>query len=155
MAFIASVGLKMSAASLTSEPYIIPIVCLDKVPIIEVQLNGLPAYFILDSGSDISVLNLADADRYLFTTKQIATRDLKGFSGGRQGIFSVKSAELVLSSYQINSSFYTTDLDHLVQTLEKSTSITVNGIIGLDIMKEYGFEIDYANKIVRFSTTNL
>ena len=128
----------------------IEIVCLEKVPIIKVHLNGKTSYFVLDSGSDISIFNSKDAKRYSFIVKNTASRDVKGFSGDRQGIYGVSEVKLTLGDQVLKTSFFASNLDHLVQHLEKSTSIKVSGIIGLDLMKKYNFEIDYQNKSLRF-----
>ncbi|GJM29535.1 MAG: hypothetical protein DHS20C17_21700 [Cyclobacteriaceae bacterium] len=137
--------IKDSPLSFAAEPLFIEIACLEKVPIVKVQLNDKEAFFVLDSGSDISIINRLDLDKFQFTVKKTASRDVKGFAGEQRGIYRVNQVKLALGDHEINSSFFATDLKHLVRTIENHTSITVNGILGLDIMKEYGFTIDYLN----------
>ena len=142
---------KMLAKTPPSDQFSIKIVCLEKVPIVEVQLNGVPAYFILDSGSDISLLNQTDADKYQFTLAKSSSKDLRGFSGGVQVLHHAAGISLKLNDHEIKVSFYTAHLDQLVQVLKQYSSIKITGIIGLDVMKEYGFEIDYSDQLLHFN----
>jgi len=130
----------------TTDRYSIDIICLKKVPIIEVQLNGKTAYFILDSGSDISLVNNKELTKYAFSLKKRATKDLKGISGERKAIYEILDLHFQAAGQLLETTFYAADLSPLVGSLLKSTQIRVSGIIGMDLMKAYGFEIDYRNK---------
>jgi hypothetical protein len=44
------------------------------------------------------------------------------------------------------------DLSRVVRTTEQKINIKISGIIGSDLMKRYGFIIDYANKQVGILT---
>jgi len=128
--------------------YSVDIICLKKVPIIKVQLNGETAYFILDSGSDVSLLNTEEASHFDFSLSNRAPKGIKGFSGERQAVHKVSEANVQLNDYKLQVEFYATDLTHLVKSLLARTEIKVTGIIGMDLMRAYGFEIDYGNKIL-------
>ncbi len=129
-----------------TDRYSIDIVCLKKVPIIEVKLNGKTAYFILDSGSDISLLNNKELTKYAFSLKNRATKDIKGISGERKAVYEVLGLHLQAADQLLETTFYATDLSPLVGALLNSTQILISGIIGMDLMRAYGFEIDYRNK---------
>lgn len=124
----------------------IEIVSLEKVPIIEVNLNGKTAYFVLDSGSDLSLLHLEEAENFQFTRQRRASKSIVGASGGKQSLFETSKVELQIGQQPLQTLFYATDLSTVVESLSISTGFTISGIIGMDLMRRYGFEIDYGNQ---------
>jgi hypothetical protein len=124
----------------------IEIVSLEKVPIIEVHLNGKTAYFVLDSGSDVSLLHLGEVENYQFYRQKRASKSIVGASGGKQPLFEASQIELQIGHQPLKTMYYTTDLSSIVESLSNSTGFTISGIIGMDLMRKYGFEIDYGNQ---------
>jgi len=122
------------------------IVSLEKVPIIEVSLNGKSAYFVLDSGSDVSLLHLPDALNFEFSHQKRASKSIVGASGGNQPLYQASDFELLLGQRPLQTMFFATDLATIIESLAASTGITITGIIGMDLMRKYGFEIDYLNQ---------
>ena len=130
----------------SADRYFIDIVCLKKVPIIKATLNGKTAYFVLDSGSDVSIIHKLDASDFAFTPKKRAIKSIIGVSGGNQSLHEVPDAVLQMAGHRLQTQFYATDLSTVVKALSISTGITVSGIIGVDLMRKYGFEIDYVGE---------
>ena len=128
------------------------IVSLEKVPIISVDLNGKTAYFVLDSGSDVSLLHLAETESFEFTHQKRAVKSIIGASGGSQPLFEASAVALRIGHQLLQTSFYATDLTTVVESLAASTGIRITGIIGMDLMHRYGFEIDYGNKQLTISS---
>lgn len=129
-----------------TDRYSIDIECLKKVPIVKATLNGKTAYFIVDSGSDVSLLHKSDASDYAFTPKKRATKSIIGVSGGNQSLYEAPDIDLKMAGHRLQTQFYATDLSTVVKALFISTGIAVSGIIGIDLMRKYGFEIDYVNE---------
>lgn len=121
----------------------IEIKSLEKVPIVEVTLNGKTAYFVLDSGSDVSLLDSAEANDYGFFFQKRATRSIVGASGGNQSLYQATGVNLQIDRQPLQTAFYATDLSPVIESLSNSTGIAISGIIGMDLMRKYGFEIDY------------
>ena len=121
-----------------------------KVPVVRVDLNGRAAYFVIDSGSDISLINMSDAGYFNFNTRNTASMDLKGFSGMRSAIYRTSEIEILVKGHSLDSYFYAADLSPLIDTLQKYTTLRISGIIGLDLMREHQFEIDYSNDTLKF-----
>ncbi len=124
----------------------IQIVSLEKVPIIEISLNGKTAYFVLDSGSDVSLLHVLEAENFQFTRNKKASKSIIGASGGKQPLFEASQIKLKIGQHSMQTVFYATDLSTIVESLSISTGFTISGIIGMDLMRKYGFEIDYGNQ---------
>lgn len=135
-----------------TDRYSIDIVCLKKVPIVKVTLNGKTAYFVLDSGSDVSLLHKSDAFDYAFSPKKRATKSIIGVSGGNQPLYEAPDIVLKMAGHNLQTQFYATDLSTVVEALTISTGIAVSGIIGIDLMRKYGFEIDYMGEKLFFDT---
>ncbi len=130
----------------TADRYSIDIVCLKKVPIVKATLNGKTAYFVLDSGSDVSLLHKLAASDYKFSVKKRIEKSIIGVTGGNQSLHEVPDAVLQMIGHNLQTQFYATDLSTVVEVLFISTGIDISGIIGIDLMRKYGFEIDYASE---------
>ena len=122
------------------------IISLEKVPIIVANLNGKSAYFVLDSGSDVSLLHLEDAEKFQYTHQKRAAKSIVGASGGKQALFEASQVALQIGQQSLQTVYYATDLSSVIESLSNSTGVTISGIIGMDLMRKYGFEIDYINR---------
>ncbi len=132
-----------------SEYDYLPIVHFDKQPIIEGTLNGKKAYFMLDSGSKLSLLNSREAAVFGFTVNSSGPQSIHVAGIGGEG-GELKQAflyELGLGMQKdIKASFYACDMNHIFGDKEIFRPV---GIIGGDLMKAYCFQIDFKNKQVR------
>jgi len=116
------------------------------VPIVKATLNGKTAYFVLDSGSDVSLLHKLAASDYKFSVMKRTEKSIIGVTGGNQSLHEVPDAVLQMTGHNLQTQFYATDLSTVVEVLFISTGIDISGIIGIDLMRKYGFEIDYASE---------
>lgn len=133
----------------------IPIVHFDKQPIIEAKLNGQKAYFMLDSGSKLSLLNSSEASSFDFEVRYrgFQNKSLSGIGGMGGKLKYADDYQLGLGIQDtIDVTFYAYRLDHI---LDEKNGITPIGIIGGDVMKAYGFQIDFKNKVVRIRKLTL
>ena len=130
------------------------IVDLTLKPVIEVTLNGKKAYFLIDTGSDITILNARDTKKYGFgiVKRAFENHSLVGMGGSVSSIYSTYDVELKVGSSRVMNRYLAHDLSRVVKRLEEKISIRISGIIGSDLMKRYGFVIDYANKQVGILT---
>lgn len=130
----------------------IEIVNLDRKPIVEARLNGKSAYFLIDTGSDISILNKDDRHEYgfrLFTQKADNHNSVGvgvGVGGKTSAFIDTHRVQLELGSTRINTRYMAYDLSAIVQGIHKNTGIEIAGIIGSDVMKRYGIIVDFRNK---------
>ena len=133
----------------------IQIVSLQKKPIVEATLNGKKAYFLLDTGSDMTILHKDDKEKYGFQTLLAGEQhDAVGIGGFTSAITSAFDVHLELGSTRIMTHFLSYDLSDIIQYTLKGSGIKINGIIGSDAMKRYGIVIDYQNKKMGILTSN-
>ncbi len=130
------------------------IVDLTYKPIIEVTLNGKSAYFLVDTGSDITILHARDSKKYGFDTVKNNSHNhsVVGLSGRITTLYSTRNVKLKVGSSRVMNRYLALDISSLVQMIHKRSSIRISGIIGSDLMKRYGFVIDYANKQIGILT---
>ncbi|MGD1892338.1 MAG: retroviral-like aspartic protease family protein [Cyclobacteriaceae bacterium] len=123
-------------------------------PIIKVEVNGKSAYFLVDTGSDMTILHQNMANRYDFVPLLTSASQQKalGLSGKVQTIHRVKNVELIIGSTPIKALFKTYDLSGVVSSLRDRVGVRISGIIGSDVMKRYGFIIDYQKQTIAIKT---
>lgn len=140
-----------------SEIEFIEFVHLDRKPIVAARVNGIETYLMVDTGSDISVLNQNVSDEFGFvpSVNNEVSYHIEGLNGEKKSISWAKKVKVSLGSSEIRARFYSMDLSNLVNSVKKKTHITIQGIIGSDIMKKYDFRVDYRNKKIGFSTKHL
>ena len=130
----------------SSQSITVEIVNIEKVPIVKCMLNGKEVYFVLDSGSEITLVHGPDAGKYGFTIKNGSSKSIVGASGGYQSLHEAQSVELTIGQQSLKTQFYATDLSVVVDFLSISTGFNISGIVGMDLMRRYGLEIDYSNQ---------
>jgi hypothetical protein len=123
-------------------------------PIIKVDLNGKSAYFLVDTGSDMTILHRNLASRYDFSPILTASSQHQalGLSGKVQTIHKVKDVELKIGSTQVKALFKTYDISAIVNSLRDRVGVRISGIVGSDVMKRYGFIIDYQKQTIAIKT---
>ena len=123
-------------------------------PIIKVELNGKTAYFLVDTGSDMTILHKDEASRFDFHPLLVSSskQSALGLSGQQQTIHKAKNVNMVIGSMPIKALFKTYDLSGVVSSLRNRVNVKVAGIIGSDVMKRYGFIIDYQHQTIAIKT---
>jgi hypothetical protein len=148
--FLTSLFLSSFNSVQLAEYEYIEIINLERKPLIEGILNGKKAYFLLDTGSDLSFLNSNEENNYAFNLSRKSARNihLSGMGGNVFGLKNVEDARLQLGSQIIYARYLSCDMQQIVDSLNKTSDTKICGIIGSDIMKNYGFKIDFENKLV-------
>lgn len=123
-------------------------------PIIKTTLNGKKAYFLIDTGSDITVLHSKRAERFDFQPLIASSQKLQamGFNGDRHTVYKATDVKLVIGTMPIKALYKTYDLSGVVRSIHNRVGIDVAGIIGSDVMKRYGFIIDYQKQTIAIKT---
>ncbi|MEM9833004.1 MAG: aspartyl protease family protein [Bacteroidota bacterium] len=123
-------------------------------PIIKAELNGKTAYFLVDTGSDMTILHQEEANRFDFQPLLVSSSRQRalGLSGEQQTIHRAKNVHMIIGSMPIKALFKTYDLSGVVSSLKDRVNVKVAGIIGSDVMKRYGFIIDYQRQTIAIKT---
>jgi len=118
----------------------------NKLPIVEGKINNRKAYFILDSGASISVLDESQSRKFNFDVEE-SSSEAAGYGGIAQ-FSSVYNADLEIGGLGMVTNFKGQDLTAIVAAMEASEGITISGIIGNDIMKPNKFIINFGDETI-------
>lgn len=113
-------------------------------PIVKAEINGKKAYFLIDTGSSISIINASELGK--FDIKELSKMDRKkavGFNGDREWIQLVTNAKTTFGDLFEYRKFYSMNLDHIVKSIYAETQIRIVGIIGADFLQRHNCVIDY------------
>ena len=150
---ILTLSLILSSSKTPTDFKVIDIVNLQKVPIVKGSLNGKMAYFVLDTGAEFTVLHSDDASGYGFRTAGIFNDQvITGIGGNGAKVQKAFKANFKLEDVQMETAMYVTDISDIKQLAQKITGLRVTGIIGIDLIVKYAFEIDYGRKKLKFKT---
>jgi predicted aspartyl protease len=122
-----------------------------KQPIIQVSLNGRNAYFLIDTGSDVTCLQKNDAKKYEFKYQKSYSKSVvAGINASAYKHYIGKSAHMTLQNVPIRAKFRVLDLSTIIESIYQDSGIRINGIIGSDVLREYHFIIDYCTGKISF-----
>ena len=118
---------------------------LKRKPIIEAQVNGKKAYFLIDTGADISILNTDDAKKYGFKNLRMMGPDqvLTGLGSSTEEFWRASKANVKVGGHIIYARFYSVDIQNVIDSLFENTNIRILGILGSDVLMNYSMKIDY------------
>jgi len=79
------------AASSVLAQELIKVVKIKDQPIVAGELNGKKAYFLIDTGADVTILHKKDANRYNFTYREtiLPGYKLSGLNSRDEGVISI------------------------------------------------------------------
>lgn len=107
--------------------------------LVEATINGRTGNFVLDTGANVSVIDVSQAERF-------------GVSAGRGGPGSAR--QIGIDSFEIGpitvrqDSVVTADLGQLLGALGKVAGAEVAGIVGQDVMNEHRAIIDVSGSVL-------
>ncbi len=116
------------------------------IPIVKLELNGKHAYFVLDTGASLSILDKSVKKHYGFTTRSVydvsSKNSILGI-GGRQELYKAYNVLLTIKGEKtIYINFKSTNLSSLRR------SLNVVGVIGSDFLIEHGYTIDLKKRLL-------
>ena len=131
----------------------IPLVSRSIQPLIQLQLNGKPAYFLVDTGSERTLVHSGHAKRYQFQVmkRKTKTATIDGYGSSRDALGIAFDVSLQLGGKPIITSFGAHDLNGLARSIFEQTGVQISGIIGTDVLRVYGISIDYGAELVRLN----
>ncbi len=135
------------------EPYVpVEVAYFKGKPIVQAKLNGHIAYFLVDTGAAISILNSKAAEEMEFGVSVSSHRpDLYGLTGGSATAMQAYKTDVFVSGWKLTHQWAATDMNDLVRLTKHRTRVKISGIIGSDLMQRFGFVIDYGTRKVWMS----
>lgn len=125
------------------------------IPIVEGTINGIPAYFLVDTGSTVTVLNESLRHVYQFSVAKNrfwSNRCVIGM-GGRCFLKEARQVTVGLGKIHLEFVNKTTDLTMLSDQFA-AQGITIAGILGTDLLCFLGSRIDLQNRTIVFKPDN-
>ena len=122
---------------------------INNLIVIPLEINKRKLSFILDTGVNKTILfNLSQTDS--IRLNNIEKIELKGLGDGEavEALLSKKNSLKIKSLLSYNESIYVLLKDKF--DLSSKMGITINGIIGYDLLKNFIVKIDYKSKRISF-----
>lgn len=115
------------------------------MPIIALSNNGIPLNFLVDSGSNISHIcaeNYKDLNAELLGTYKDG--NVQGLGANTIGITMCRAElkDILGNKYKVNLSV-SEHLTEVADSIEQSTGVRINGLLGTDFLREYNCVIDF------------
>ncbi len=140
-----------SSSMAQKETVTYPLYSIHPKPIVKATLNGKTAYFLLDTGSDLNIVNSAGAGKYNFDVhkvKYVNRGSISTVNGIERDFGHAYAIRMTIGDTPISCGFVSLDIGSIVKSVRKTTGISIAGIIGSDTMKAYHFIIDYEKEVI-------
>lgn len=125
---------------------VIKFMSANKIPVIEGKINGKRAYFIVDSGASVSVLDIAQDDYYNFNSMPL-DEEAAGY-GGVVKFYQVIAVRVAVGPSIVRTQFRSQDLSSIVELIRQHEGVRISGILGSDVWKDLDALIDYKNRSI-------
>jgi hypothetical protein len=114
--------------------------------IVEGEINGKKAYFIMDTGAGLTTFDINQAKHFGFSAidSDLSVGAFNNNTASVQeatGITSIRINKVEV----LGDIIYTTNMSKLVRYIEACAHKTISGIIGVPIIKRHGLVIDLTN----------
>jgi predicted aspartyl protease len=111
----------------------------EKRLIVQCAINGEVARFLLDTGASVGIINWRERKKYQIKVGRRFPHTLQG-AGGEIDAYYCNT--FVFYQGRTIAQFLLADIDNVVESIKQETGITIQGIIGLQQMKDTGIDID-------------
>jgi hypothetical protein len=114
--------------------------------IVEGEINGKRAYFLMDTGAGLTTFDINQAKHFGFSAidSDLSVGAFNNNTASVQeatGITSIRINKVEV----LGDIIYTTNMSRLVKHVEACAHKTISGIIGVPIIKRHGLVIDLTN----------
>lgn len=117
---------------------------VNNLPIIEAELNGINAKFLIDSGAGISVLDLDAMYIYGYSINKFRPTQRVNGIGGTQQMYHLKNYKFSINSKD------TISVDFRGMNIRQfREDYGILGILGSDYLETHDFTIDYDKKVIK------
>lgn len=121
------------------------------VPIIAGTLNGKKAYFMLDTGASISVLDTNQAKDYMFSIIGDSGVEITGIGSNRSESKEIGKSLIKVGEKTLTEEFIGKDLRDVVRAVSSGSGYNIVGIIGTNNIWRNNWVLDFKRgKIVTY-----
>jgi hypothetical protein len=129
----------------------IPFRTIKNIPVLAGKLNGKTAFFIVDTGASVSILNESESKRFGFGCIDSDGYQVAGLGGGESSMNEAVNCEVELGTLKLKGiKFHTKRLGNVVRIISQNENIHITGIIGANVIEHYKITIDYKNRTISF-----
>ena len=114
-------------------------------PLIEVEINGVKAAMLIDTGSSINIICTSKLSKFGSSDKAI--KNYAKTINGAKSVYNINGVKIFVKNRKV-STFYSVDIEASCKSIEAETGIEVAGILGTPAIKELGMVIDLSRGIV-------
>ena len=121
---------------------------LTGLPIITFHNNGHPVNMVLDTGSNVCIINknmLTDL-KYEIGEEHTGVIGLNGESEAGNTVFLL----LTYKDWEFDFECWATDLSEMVSSMKKEYGVTIHGLLGTGFFQKYKYVLDF-NEMVAYS----
>ncbi|MBT1687805.1 retropepsin-like aspartic protease [Dawidia soli] len=122
---------------------------VNRIPVVSGRINGKPAWFIIDTGASVSVLDAREAEHFGFQVANTVYHEGLSINGlgGRTNVYQVSGCDLAIGRLPLKYvAWHSQDMHMLFRTIHDHEEIRIAGIIGSDVLSKYHIGIHY-NKL--------
>jgi hypothetical protein len=126
------------------------------IPVVRATLNDKDAWFIVDTGASVTLLNMAMSEYFNISTYSnfdLDVTEINGLGGAvtfESAICKIGFGQLIINHKVLKSK----DLNGLFSHIKRKENIQLAGIIGSDILLRYRMTINYENKTLSYKRSN-
>lgn len=123
-------------------------------PIVEMTINNHKTWVLLDTGTDITIIDINSKEKFEFTTYVNTDSRYKvpGFGSTKNQLHQVRNCDITFGNTQLKRKVYAFDISNITSSIKARTGKNVTAIIGTNMMRAYGFVIDLGNNSVTMKT---
>lgn len=123
---------------------------IGRIPVVEGKINGKKAYFIVDTGASVSILNDLVSDHFGFRSISCREQSVLGL-GGQANLKDAIHAVVEVGPLRIkNVTFRTKHMADFVAMIKRDENLEIAGIIGGDVFDLYNITIDFKTNRISF-----
>jgi hypothetical protein len=130
-----------------SSKIVIPFLKTDKssLVIVPLSLNGKFSYFLVDCGSELTILEKSQSDLFGFSIDDDENTENADWSGNSVSVSKAKYATIMIGNIKIWDNIKVANVRNLLGGISARVHANIVGIIGSDILKKNHLMIDYSN----------
>jgi hypothetical protein len=129
-----------------STAVVVKFISANKIPVVEGTINGKLAYFIVDSGASLSVLDINQDRKFSFDSYPI-NEEAEGY-GGAAKFYQVLGVSVKVGGKYLHNQFRSQNLSNIVEIIRQNEGVYISGILGSDVWKDLDAVIDYKARTI-------
>lgn len=124
-----------------------------KIPLIKASLNNKRAWFIVDTGATITILNAMESKYFGFSVRRNTIggmTEVSGFSD-KLSLSGASSCSIAIGPLVIkHHAWRSQEMNALFVTIGKNEKLRIAGILGSDILAKYKMRVNYDNNTLSY-----